>query len=70
MPNSETITDYSYNNDHTCIIELRVLETVQQGSPQTSFLKFGDLVSIEIFDALSQSIFGSIEHQVVQYEVK
>ncbi|HEX4798634.1 MAG TPA: fumarylacetoacetate hydrolase, partial [Burkholderiales bacterium] len=33
----------------------------------TPYLKFGDRVKIEMFDAGGQSIFGAIDQQVVQY---
>ena len=35
-------------------------ETIEWGKPQTAFLKFGDTVRIEMFDAAGASIFGAI----------
>jgi fumarylacetoacetate (FAA) hydrolase len=64
---SGTISNYGYGNGHACIAEIRALETVQQGKPVTPYLKFGDRVRIEMFDAGGQSIFGAIDQQVVQY---
>jgi len=64
---SGTVSNYGYKNGHACIAELRALETVEQGKPVTPFLKFGDRVRIEMLDAEGKSIFGAIDHQVVQY---
>lgn len=51
---------------YSCIAELRMIETIQNGSPSTSFMKFGDSVSIEMFDQDGQSIFGKISQKVEQ----
>ncbi|MGP1677271.1 MAG: fumarylacetoacetate hydrolase family protein [Burkholderiales bacterium] len=50
-----------------CIAEKRALETIAGGDPATPFLKFGDRVRIEMFDAEGNSLFGAIEQQVVSY---
>jgi fumarylacetoacetate (FAA) hydrolase len=63
---SGTISNFGYKVGHACIAELRALETVQQGEPATPFLKFGDRVRLEMFDANGVSIFGAIDQQVVQ----
>jgi fumarylacetoacetate (FAA) hydrolase len=41
-----------------------MLETIAQGQPRTPFLKFGDRVRIEMFDAEGASIFGAIDQRV------
>ncbi len=51
---------------YSCIAEIRMIETIQDGSPSTSFMQFGDRVSIEMFDQDGQSIFGQIAQKVVQ----
>jgi len=61
---SGTISNYGYEAGHACIAELRALETVKQGKPETPFLKFGDRVRIEMLDASGNSIFGAIDQQV------
>ena len=53
---------------YSCIAEIRVIETIESGSPQTSFMKFGDCIRIEMLDAQGDSIFGTIEQTVVRYE--
>jgi hypothetical protein len=52
---------------YSCIAEIRTIETIQQGKPQTSFLRFGDRVRIELFDAAGASVFGAIDQEVVRY---
>jgi fumarylacetoacetate (FAA) hydrolase len=49
---------------YSCIAEIRMIETIQNGKPTTPFMKFGDRVSIEMFDAQGQSIFGQIAQEV------
>ena len=51
---------------YSCIAEIRMIETIQEGKPSTRFMQFGDTVSIEMFDANGQSIFGQIAQKVVQ----
>ena len=52
---------------YSCIAELRTIETIESGKPQTSFLRFGDRVRIEMLDAGGDSIFGAIDHVVEKY---
>jgi len=52
---------------YSCIAEQRMVETIRFGKPQTPFLKFGDRVRIEMFDADGHSIFGAIDQMVVHY---
>ena len=50
---------------YSCIAELRMIETIRDGAPQTSFLQAGDRVTIEMLDRDGSSIFGSIDQRVV-----
>lgn len=50
---------------YSCIAEQRMIETIAGGSATTAFLRHGDVVRIEMFDAHHHSIFGAIEQQVV-----
>jgi fumarylacetoacetate (FAA) hydrolase len=52
---------------YCCLAELRMYETIEAGAPQTSFLKFGDTVRIEMNDQMGMSIFGIIEQTVRNY---
>ncbi len=51
---------------YSCIAEIRMIETIQDGSPKTNFMSFGDKIRIEMFDKKGASIFGAIEQTVVQ----
>ncbi len=50
---------------YSCIAELRTVETLTAGAPETPFLKAGDTVRIEMRGAHRHSIFGAIEQTVV-----
>ncbi|MDC8756019.1 fumarylacetoacetate hydrolase family protein [Janthinobacterium fluminis] len=50
-----------------CLAEVRMYETIEGGAPTTGFLKYGDSVRIEMFDAAGASIFGAIEQTVAPY---
>lgn len=51
---------------YSCIAEIRMIETIDNGQPSTSFMQFGDTVSIDMHDANGQSIFGEIKQSVKQ----
>ncbi|PLW75961.1 fumarylacetoacetate hydrolase family protein [Cohaesibacter celericrescens] len=53
---------------YSCIAEIRMIETIETGSAQTPFMKFGDIVRIEMKDKSGHSIFGAIEQTVEQYK--
>lgn len=48
----------------SCLAEVRTLEQIRDGKPSTPFLRFGDRVRIEMFDAKGATIFGAIDQQV------
>jgi fumarylacetoacetate (FAA) hydrolase len=52
---------------YSCIAEIRTIETIDDGKPSTSFMKFGDRVRIDMQDKDGQSIFGAIDQVVEQY---
>lgn len=49
---------------YSCIAEIRMIETINNGKPSTDFMKFGDSVRMEMKDAKGHSIFGAIEQKV------
>ncbi len=49
---------------YSCIAEIRMIETIQNGEPATPFMRFGDVVRIEMHDGQGKSIFGAIEQTV------
>ena len=50
---------------YSCIAEVRMVETILRGKPDTGFLKAGDTVSITMNDDKHHPIFGTIEQKVV-----
>jgi fumarylacetoacetate (FAA) hydrolase len=63
---SGTISNYDRSKGSSCIAEKRMLETIEDGKPTTSFLRFGDIVRIEMMDRDGRSIFGAIEQKVAK----
>jgi fumarylacetoacetate (FAA) hydrolase len=51
---------------YSCIAEVRMIETIRDGKPTTSFMKFGDTIKMEMLDNDGQSIFGAIEQRLVK----
>ncbi|TXY01286.1 fumarylacetoacetate hydrolase family protein [Vibrio mimicus] len=52
---------------YSCIAELRMIETLRDGKPQTPFMQFGDTVRIEMLNEQQQSVFGAIEQRVMPH---
>ncbi|MCA3233092.1 MAG: fumarylacetoacetate hydrolase, partial [Cupriavidus sp.] len=61
---SGTISNVDRSKGYACIAEKRMIETIENGKPETEFMKFGDAVRIEMFDADGKSIFGAIDQVV------
>ncbi|WP_122466431.1 fumarylacetoacetate hydrolase family protein [Brevundimonas lutea] len=49
---------------YSCIAEVRTVETIQRGKPETPFLRHGDTVRIEMRDDRHHTVFGAIEQAV------
>ncbi|VTU41709.1 fumarylacetoacetate hydrolase family protein [Variovorax sp. RA8] len=47
-----------------CIAEARIHEEIAHGKARTPWLRFGDSVRIEAFDAAGASIFGAIDQRI------
>lgn len=52
---------------YSCIAEIRTVETIETGEARTPFMRFGDVVRIEMMDEKGHSIFGAIEQTVERY---
>lgn len=63
---SGTISNYDRSRGSSCIAEKRMLEKIEFGEPKTPFMKFGDIVRIEMTDDDGHSIFGAIEQKVAK----
>lgn len=53
---------------YSCIAEIRMIETIETGAPETSFMRFGDRIRIEMKNGEGGSIFGAIEQEVTKHE--
>lgn len=52
---------------YSCIAEIRMIETIENGKPETAFMSFGDTVALDMQDDAGNSIFGRIEQKVVEH---
>ncbi|GGD34100.1 fumarylacetoacetate hydrolase family protein [Pseudoxanthomonas indica] len=63
---SGTIANQDTSKGASCFAEQRTVETLRDGKPSTPFMKFGDVVRIEMLDRDGHSIFGAIEQRIEQ----
>lgn len=61
---SGTIANQDTARGASCFAEQRTVETLRDGKPSTPFMKFGDVVRIEMLDPDGASIFGAIEQRI------
>ena len=61
---SGTVSNEDRTKGISCLAERRMIETIENGAPSTPFLKAGDRIEIEMFDARGQSLFGRIQQRV------
>jgi fumarylacetoacetate (FAA) hydrolase len=62
---SGTVSNEDRARGISCLAERRMIETIETGAPQTPFMKAGDTIEIEMFDAEGRSLFGRISQKVV-----
>ena len=65
---SGTIANQDEQKGASCLAERRVLEVISAGQAKTSFLKFNDVVHIEMLDKQGNSVFGAIEQKIMAYQ--
>lgn len=65
---SGTVSNADRKSGSACLAEVRMLETIEKGKPETPFMRFGDKVRIEMKLPDGSSVFGAIEQQVKRYE--
>ena len=63
---SGTIANEDTSKGASCFAEKRTVETLRDGKPTTPFMKFGDVVRIEMKAADGSDIFGAIEQRIEQ----
>lgn len=64
---SGTVSNVGSKDGSCCLAEVRCLETINDGSPSTPFMSFGDRIEIEMLDTNGESVFGKIDQVVKQY---
>ena len=62
---SGTVSNADRARGVSCFAERRMIETIEQGKPATPFMKVGDRIVIEAFDAAGANPFGQIDQRVV-----
>lgn len=65
---SGTVSNRDRTKGSSCLAEVRTIETIEKGKPETPFMKFGDTVRIEFLDTKGASVFGAIAQKVARYE--
>jgi fumarylacetoacetate (FAA) hydrolase len=60
-----TVSSNDPSRGTACLVERRALETIETGKATTPYMKAGDKLVIEAFDAQGGSVFGRIEQTVV-----
>jgi len=63
---SGTIANEDTSKGASCFAEKRTVETLRDGKPSTPFMKFGDVVRIEMVNSDGSLIFGAIEQRIEQ----
>jgi len=63
---SGTVSNKDPVKGWSCIAEVRALEMIASGKPETGFMKFGDTIRVEMLGTDGQSVFGAIEQKVVR----
>ena len=63
---SGTIANQDTSRGASCFAEQRTVETLRDGKPSTPFMKFGDVVRIEMKNSDGSHIFGAIEQRIEQ----
>lgn len=64
---SGTVSNDAPDVGSSCIAERRMIEIIEHGKPLTPYMKFGDSICIEMFDAKNKSIFGAIQQTITPY---
>ncbi|MCX7117125.1 MAG: fumarylacetoacetate hydrolase family protein [Legionellales bacterium] len=62
---SGTVSNTDRSKGSSCIAEKRMLEKLAVGEPKTPFMRYGDVICIEMRNEHGQSLFGAIEQEVL-----
>jgi fumarylacetoacetate (FAA) hydrolase len=64
---SGTVSNADQRHGYSCIAEIRMIETINNGVPETPFMQYGDRIELDIQDDEGKSIFGSIDQYVTKW---
>ncbi|MES2770063.1 MAG: fumarylacetoacetate hydrolase family protein [Bdellovibrionota bacterium] len=64
---SGTVSNENPAAGSSCLAEKRMIETIETGKASTPFMKEGDTVKIEMFNADSENLFGTILQKVRKF---
>jgi fumarylacetoacetate (FAA) hydrolase len=60
---SGTVSNADRSRGVSCLAERRMIEIIEAGGAKTPFMKAGDRIEIEAFDAAGVSLFGKIDQR-------
>jgi fumarylacetoacetate (FAA) hydrolase len=64
---SGTFSNVDYRSvGSACLAEQRAIEAIEGGTSTTPWIRFGERLRFEMFDAHQQSVFGAIDHRFVR----
>lgn len=66
---SGTVANEDPTVGSSCLAEKRMIETINNGTPTTPFMKVGDTIKVEMHDSAGKNIFGTIFQKVVQAKI-
>ena len=61
---SGTVSNRDWSHGYGCIAEKRAMEIIEDGTPKTEFMKYGDTIRIEVKGKDGQSVFGAIDQKI------
>ncbi len=62
---SGAVSNVDQSQGYSCIAEKRAIETIQDGQPVTEFMKYGDIIRIDMKGRDGLSVCGAIEQEIV-----
>jgi fumarylacetoacetate (FAA) hydrolase len=61
---SGTVSNEDPQVGSSCLVEKRMIETIRDGQPKTSFMRVGDTIEIKMLNEKGEDIFGRISQKV------
>ncbi len=64
---SGTVSNDDPDVGSACLAEVRAIETLDHGEARTPYLRYGDVVRIEVLDENGMTVFGRIEQKIIRF---